>query len=590
MMLAGAALASSALASQTPLSTALTDADTARPIHVYIDDVARDTDVLIESLTIEDPLGEPTTCAFRIVNPITVPYEGASVRIVYFSETLFSGTIKSIRRTVNNLATFKSYECNCVDWSEILTRHKIRRNFTHLPPENVIDSLLDNELAGNGLTVGTIDLGLSVPLVDSRGGSAFDVLRELAAVTGQSLRIDFDKTIDFLAISAPAAPSALTADTVNRAETEITRDDYRNVQIVRVTGTPPEGSNDDSAQVDVIEQSDEQIAARIALEGGDGKHEAFDEITHPTSNVPAILVLLGKSVAIAKLAVAGVPQVTLRCQIHGYGFRAGQVASATFTALDVTGSWSIQRAALRIEQGRYLVYDLELTKQTALQRAYDSWLRVVERGKIVVQMPGTTLPTTTVETFSAPGAANWVVPAGVTSVLLTTKGGSGSAGGGISIAFSAGGCFYNDYPGGRGGHSGKVVTALIVTPGQTLNLTIGAAGSPGGIPKYYNCDGSTCQQNLGRTPGGTPTDGAAGTASTIFRSGILVSQADGGGAGTKATGPFFGCSGVDGTAGTHGGGSNGIVTVGGGKTGGARVPAGTGGVGSAGEITIEYTL
>jgi hypothetical protein len=545
MMFAGSAIANSALASLSPLSTATVDAFASQPIRVMLDGVVS-TAVLVNSLSIDNVIGDSATCEFTLVNEATIPSVGSSVRITYNDEVLFVGILTGLRHSINNTATAQYIECTCQDASHILARHKIQRNFSNIDLLYLIDSLIDNELTGCGFQIGTIEQYASLPLVDSRGGSAYDVLRDAGAAVGQLLSIGHDRSISYVATSSGTAPKDLTDATVETASYTEDLDDYRNVQHVKVTGTPiMEG--DDPVILLHVEESTEQIAERAAIDGTDGRYEDYAEIIHPTSNDVAVLQLLASSYGQAKLTTAGTPRMLLQCRVRGYGFRAGQVASMQIALLGIAGEWILHRVNTRDEDGRGLIYDLELMPSSLRRRAYDSWLDIVDSGKISVQLPGTTGLSTA--TFTSTGSHQWISPiAGV--VTIVTMGGSG--GGGASLS---GG----DLAGKRGGNSGKTTSSVTVAIGDTLDIVVGAKGV------------------------GTTGTGTAGTASTVDRGGVNLSTANGGGGG----GTFFG------SVGTPGGGSNGAVVVGGGKTGGAGAPAThtgnqNGSPGQDGSVSIQY--
>src|SRR5690242_5456472 len=64
------------------------------------------------------------------------------------------------------------------------------------------------------------------------------------------------------------------------------------------------------------------------------------------------------------------------------------------------------------------------------------------------------------QTFT-PGTYTFVVPAGVTSITVDAAGGQGGS---------------STFIGAVGGRGGRVSTTLAVTPGDTLDLAVGAAG------------------------------------------------------------------------------------------------------------------
>ncbi|MET8629122.1 Ig-like domain-containing protein [Kitasatospora sp. NPDC004669] len=178
-------------------------------------------------------------------------------------------------------------------------------------------------------------------------------------------------------------------------------------------------------------------------------------------------------------------------------------------------------------------------------------------------------------TFSYTGAAQtFTVPTGVTQVSVDAKGASGGAGAG------------DTNPGGAGGHGAEVTGTVTVTPGQTLQVNVGGAGTDGtqGAP-------GTGGFNGGATGGSSDfVHGGGGGGASDVRTGAfdllsrLVTAAGGGGGGATAVlaggpGGAGGQSGANGTAGTSG-----ASTTGGGGGDGATPTtpgaAGTGGTGA----------
>jgi RNase P/RNase MRP subunit p29 len=163
--------------------------------------------------------------------------------------------------------------------------------------------------------------------------------------------------------------------------------------------------------------------------------------------------------------------------------------------------------------------------------------------------------------FTTPGAATYVVPAGVTSLQVVASGG----GGGATTGFA--------YHGGNGG----IVTATIsVTPGDVLTLFVGGGGgvgfATGGGGGSSNVNASTANRIIAGGGGGA----GAG-------SGGAANGGDGGGNGTssgangEATNASFGHGGA---AGVGGAGGSGVGT--GGNGNGASGANGNGGAGGVG--------
>lgn len=493
------------------------------------------------TLDIDDTQGEPATCAFTVLNATIAPAVDDVVRVLYFSEVLFAGTIRSVKRKSDHRQLHKTYECECADWSKILVRRKLTRNFIGMSIPAIVDSLLDNELAGEGLSMGTIDRSPTIPLVDGIDVSAFDLIKDAAGVTGQTFYVDWDKRFQFRSTSSPAAPLTLNETILEDADVTIDLETYRNVMTVTVKGTPASAATTDAKTVTITKINEDQITARQAL-GGSGRYEESESITHPTSNDPTQLALLATAYARTRLAVSGVPRQTLTGRVRGYGFRAGQSATVSLiNHLGVSGTWLIQRVSIKDENGYNLLHRLELVTSSLQQRAYESWLSIVAKGKTTIQMPSSI--TSNVQIFDTPGTDTWTVPAGVTIAEFTCKG----AGGGGSGWWYYGTFSYAQ--GGYGGAGGLAVTTQDCIEGQVFDLTIGTRGDAG-TNGYPNGDPPTY-----------PTSGTDATVTKVQLSTVLICQANGGYGGVSQY-PY---AGVDGAPGNGAGDG---VTVGGGFAGG----------------------
>ena len=159
------------------------------------------------------------------------------------------------------------------------------------------------------------------------------------------------------------------------------------------------------------------------------------------------------------------------------------------------------------------------------------------------------------QTFSAPGAWSYTVPAGVNLVEVRISGGGGGGGG-------AGG--FTGPAGGNGGTGLLVVTQIAVSPGQVLSGTIAAGGGTGYLTGATQFGLTPC---AGNGAGGSGV-GAGGTGGKTNCGGVGASGGGGGGGG----GTTFALGGVI------------LVQVGGGGGGGG------GGAGTGGAASINSSL
>ena len=212
--------------------------------------------------------------------------------------------------------------------------------------------------------------------------------------------------------------------------------------------------------------------------------------------------------------------------------------------------------------------------------------------------------------FVSAGTSSFVVPVGVTSISAVAVGGGG--GGNANM--------FQDYPGAGGGGGGLAYGTFTVTPGETLTIVVGAAGTggdkTGGETARTGKTGGDSQVKRGDTillqgEGGEGTQDSGAYETSIGGSGGTSSgtQRDGGGAGGAGGSPQFytetqqsgggggagGYSGNGGNGGSHNtgvyqstagsggaGGGGGSDTIGTGQNGGGVGILGEGSSGAAG--------
>jgi hypothetical protein len=187
------------------------------------------------------------------------------------------------------------------------------------------------------------------------------------------------------------------------------------------------------------------------------------------------------------------------------------------------------------------------------------------------------------------GIEQYIVPAGVTSITISTWGAGGAGGSAQNTASAA-----TKGGGGAGGSYAKK-TAITVNPDDVINFTVGAGGT--GLPSGFangtaSGEGGFSSANVNGGPdvvkalgglGGqsvstttaTAANGTGGTAYTTGNTGDIGSSFWGGNGGTAIAGTAGGSGGGGGSAGTASNGNNGAIVGGGAVLGG-----GAGGNGS----------
>ena len=135
---------------------------------------------------------------------------------------------------------------------------------------------------------------------------------------------------------------------------------------------------------------------------------------------------------------------------------------------------------------------------------------------------------------------SFTVPAGVYSLTAIVIGGGGGGGGCTGYG--------DNHAGGGGGSGGLQTTNLVVTPGETLDILVGAGGY--GASTFFNSPVYTNPNNSGYT-------GTTGGTSSIKRASTVLATATGGVGGTYSDGDS--CIAQSGAGGSPNGVSGGVI-------------------------------
>lgn len=467
-----------------------------------------------DSFSSDAQLGRQGDASFRLVNMAILPAIGQPIKIKYFQQVVFAGSIDRIDIESEPSQSVTIVSCTCTDHASLLFRQKIKRRFTNQTLSQIATTLANSELLADGITVGTVDVSTVIPVADADWVSIFEFLSELATAVGAIFYVDFSKKMQFVSTSVSASGTPLSATNIEKCSVSFDRDTYRNRQITTVTGTPSVDGQT-AITVELSRGNLEQITDRYNVEHNGGIYNEHLAVTHPSSNDPTELTRLAQAYNKIGLGVSGSIRRTVTVQTRQYGYQAGQFVTVTLDHLGISGTWVIQRVQLQEEKGLFLVSSLELTQSTVQRRAQELWLEVVRKGAVAI-LPPSAVYANAVASIT-PGIGSWQVPGGVTEVQVSCYGGGGGGGGGAKSEWPGYGGI-NTADGARGGAGGLSITIMAVTPGEVLTYWVGAAGVGGA--GQYRFESFTDAVGV---------NGTSGIASWVERSGgFRVGQANGG--------------------------------------------------------------
>lgn len=464
--------------------------------------------------------------------PTQPPAIGSRIEISWRDHLQWGGMVENVRtRTqAGTVGIVWWYELDCASWERLAEKRMTALAYTETTTRDIFLDVLDRVLSAEGVKAGIIDEGVTLSLAgpqqDGQPIRVSDFIRDVSEASGGVSEIDPFKRLNFRKTSIRHAGITLTniiaLESVTSAQE---RQDYRNAQTVKVTGT-------DGAVAFVYRESASEINTRQSIELSSGIYEAYEEISHPTSNDEVELQKLGIGVAAVLLSTYGRHARKVQVQINKPQYRLGDIVQLEFAEHEISGSWQIAGMKFRAINETLRV-DLELYQTSLLQRAYQSWLKVIGVAKSAVSVQGIGIFTHT-QTFSTSGT--WTVPNlhGDGSSVEVQVECFGAGGGGASGAIFL---YQPSYPsppfipinlkGGAGGNGGRAVSFRTYTPGTVLTVVVGAGGSAGvsdgangsvgGVTSLSDSSGFVAQANAGNgglapviIGGGGPGRGTAG--------------------------------------------------------------------------------
>ncbi len=514
----------------------------------YVDHALLDA-VLMDSMVIEEDESGNSRASCRIVNPDVEITAGHRLEIVYEDSVVFGGVIRTLDIEPNPSGTLQTYLLDAEGWDFILRRRFISKRYTNSRAGDILrDALSVSGVTADEIVLGPNDRGPNIILADAVNQRMAEFVRDVASAGGGFAFVDPNRRLTFQSTSLPYSSVPVTAERAETLSYTEDLDNYRNRQIVKVTGLDGTTTVTETRD-DLVEQ-----VMRAGNEGGSGIYEMYEEVEHTTSSVVGDLSIMGQTVGYLALRTYGRNVKRLKLRMRALAPRVREIVQVDLPLLGLLGPFSVVSRRISDLAGE-LLYEVELIEGGFSQDALESLLKIVGAARTTVSIDASLFPNSQV--FSTAGNHVFVIPAGVFTVQLTAVGGSGGGGGGVKHTDSLFGIRYAN--GGTGGASGKAVSIVTVTPAESLDIVVGAAGTQGAnatatSPSYP-----------------TATGGSTGGNSQAKRGVTVLAQGDGsaggGGASIDNSPPVLinhGANGAD------AGGLGDAISVGGGQPGGVR--------------------
>lgn len=193
--------------------------------------------VLIDTLQIDDAIGERTTCSFTVIDEGGIKNftQSKPVEITDDGVTLFSGFIErsNAKKLRGNSTILHSIYCK--DMHYLSDKRIVAKAYTNTAAGTIVTSLITDYLADEGVTAGTIQSGPTLVEAIFNYVSATKALESLAEKAGFIWYIDYDRKLYFMARETVVAPWAATGEKMLDGTVTVENGNYayRNTQFVR---------------------------------------------------------------------------------------------------------------------------------------------------------------------------------------------------------------------------------------------------------------------------------------------------------------------------------------------------------------------
>lgn len=224
----------------------LTFLDGDKDFRLFINSVDRTSYLRADTFRVSMQLSSNWTAAMQLIDPAGTyrPSNGQRCEFWWKGTLMFAGPIQSVSEQFYSSTSLMVNDVELMDWSQILTRRVINREyrfedgFTTLT--SILQDLIDNYLAVEGITLGTISTSVTMVY-----GDAFDFklkgaqvcIGELAEFFQVDWKVNQYGILSMSTFTSVAAPWTLSDDDGNiPVDTpRVTRDlnGYRNRQFVR---------------------------------------------------------------------------------------------------------------------------------------------------------------------------------------------------------------------------------------------------------------------------------------------------------------------------------------------------------------------
>lgn len=206
---------------------------------ITIDGIERSTDVLNQTLVIEDAITDKqNTCQFALIDRSGngLPETDDEIVITLADSTiLFSGYVVKVD-IVKKESGAPMAIVSCIDQVWLLDRNLVHRTYQDMTDKEIIEDIVTRYCAGFGITTVNVEEGVTIDQIAFNYIQPSQALRQISKLSGRNWYIDYEKDIHYFPLLTDTAPFDIDISNTSYINLKITKDNSQLKNRVYVRG------------------------------------------------------------------------------------------------------------------------------------------------------------------------------------------------------------------------------------------------------------------------------------------------------------------------------------------------------------------
>lgn len=209
------------------------------PYNVSINSVNRTTDILNQTINIEDILNDQqNTLSFVLIDRSGngIPDTDDTITITLSDSTvIFSGYVQKVelQKQPNGIV---AASVQCLDQAWLLDRNLVHKTYEDMTDKAIIEDIVSTYCSGFGITTTNVVLGVTIDQISFNYIQPSQAIRQICDLTGRNWYIDYSKDIHYFPLVTNVAPFNITSSSNSYFGLKISKDNTQLKNRVYVRG------------------------------------------------------------------------------------------------------------------------------------------------------------------------------------------------------------------------------------------------------------------------------------------------------------------------------------------------------------------